>query len=306
MKPLSYLFHKIGLLTLCLLLCIGVQARHLTSTIDRTQHYLGLSVGGGMDLMIPQLEAKPKIGGAGNMMIHYEIQRHNFIFDVAAGADYQLGRMGIDSLVDSRDAKDLTGEQHKYQYRYSSYIENEKTLSGKAQVMVGARLSDYLYMLVGAKVQIPIMSSYSTKTDMATTGQYERWEAEYIENIPTYGFYPKSTYSYAGAIKNQSLWVAPTIEFGGYMPFMKRNIARASVYGSYGIRLGEGTGEIADYSNTNMNPKSQSQSDLSANLILNSLADSKAIGKLNNFEFGVRLTVLFNVTCERKICNCYE
>lgn len=322
-------FFLIGL-AICLSLAMA-NAAHMTSTVNKTNNYLGFSLGLGADMMIPSNSvAKTDLGMDANFAFRYQLNSKGFLFTLGLGADYELTREKMNDYLEYRQAKDFDGENFRYEYQYSNYKDAQNTLYGMGMLALGYQVKQ-VYFLLGANVKLPLISNYHFTTDLLTSGAYSSFKAEHITDVPTYGFYPKDQYEGKGSkatadlVNLDNLWIAPMLEIGYARPIKKKSVLQAGLFLEYGIRLGDYSTPLFDYSKVATNMQIQSQENLRDNLQYGSLLysavpglpntnpylgvdinqrDKAAVGSLSNFVLGLRVTLLFNVDHERKFCNC--
>lgn len=277
------------------------------SAAGNWQHYVGLSLAGGEANTLPlkaSASVKPLLGGEGQAMFLYEAQGSRMFVQIGAGADYSLTQLRMSDLIESREATDITKEAHLYQYRYTSITERQRMFAPQVMAQLGFLPVENLYLALGVKVTLPLISDYASSARMATTGSYERWEADYIENRPQYGFYPETEYGYSDKFSPVKTYISPTLEIGGNWN-LRRTTLRAGLFADYGFRIGDKLSEpVTDYSKVDISPSSQTQQNLSDNIRINSILNSEYISDFSHLTIGIRFTVLFNVTTFKVPCHC--
>ena len=291
----------------CLAVILVLSVSATVAAVPPTGHYIGLSVAGGVSgMQLSEAPAvSPAIGGAAEGMLLYDLNYRGFLFQAGLGASWQQYGLGIDTYSDSRPAVDITGEGHDYVYTYSSLRESGSRLSGQLSVMAGWQSGSPFYFLAGMRLRYALSTSYTTRTDLQTAGQYERWAADYITNRPDYGFYERSAYQTSGRSASRPLCIAPTVELGASFAAGRKTVVRAAVYGVYGIHAGSRQElPLTDYSGVDLNPFTQSEDNLHRTLRINSLTDTRLTGGYNSWEAGIRLTVLWNVYHRQEHCRC--
>lgn len=291
-----------------LLVCLlsGVSG---TMAVGNWWHYLGLSVAGGEANTLvskPSATIQPLAGGEGQVSFHYEARAQRMFIQLGVGANYSLTQLSMSNLIESREAVDIAKESLLYQYCHTSLKEQQQTISAQLMAQVGFLPAEHIYLGLGVKCLFPVTRNYKSVSQMLTTGAYERWAAEYIEDRPQYGYYPLSEYKYSGSVASLKTYVVPTIEVGGNWN-IGRTTLRCGIYADYGLHIGDKTSKmITDYSQVNLIPADQTQTNLQQNLRINSLLDSKYIQSFSHLSVGLRFTVLFNVTTFRVPCHCVQ
>lgn len=276
-------------------------------------HFLGVAIGGGTaNNLFYQEQITPKLGGAGNFSVLYELHQKGFVFGLGVEAQYQYTREWGDVYIEEFSRIDKTNEQFMYGYVYNSVMTLSHDVRITFPVYMGYVSSSGVYALIGAKLSTSLFPYATTIANMYTQGDYA-WSIEPIRNVggndfTSFGYYPEQTYQTQNPYI-EKLWAAATAEIGSYIP-LSANIAktrlRAGVYVNYGIRIGQMPSLMqADYSCVNTDAYSQSQEDLQTNLQLNPLINTCRIGsKAHNLEVGVKLAVLINVNTYSPPCHC--
>ncbi|MBR1563826.1 MAG: hypothetical protein IJ650_00610 [Paludibacteraceae bacterium] len=320
MKQSNSFFHR-ALLTIC---CLCVFGNLWSQYNNSASHYLGFSVAGGLDFALPlNTIASAKPGGEGKAALHYELQKNRFFFNLTLGAELQNTALFADSVFVERQATDIAAEEHIYQYRLYNMQDRHNAVNALIGLGFGYRLHENVYAQLGISFKASLWGKHKASTELQTAGLYDRWEADYIADIPTYGFYPRSEFIFSGASSQTNLWATPSLEIGGMWNIGKSNVLKVGVYADYNIRLNKSELSLIDYSATDLNPVSQSEQNLRDKLVINSMteavipslkdghiisyaAPSAASNQLHNIAVGLRLTLLFNVKGSPMPCRCYE
>ncbi len=320
MKQSSSFFRK-ALLTLC---CLCVFGNSWSQYSTSASHYLGFSAAGGIDFAMPlNTVASSKPGGEGKLDLRYELHKNRFFFNLALGAEFADYGIFADSVFVEREAADISSEAHIYQYRLYNLLDRHNAVNVLLGLSLGYNLHENVYASLGVAFKASVWGKHNSKTELQTVGLYDRWEAEYIADVPSYGFYPRSAFLYQGASAQTNLWVAPSLEIGGMWNFAKRNILKVGLYVDYNIRLNQPNLPLLDFSRIDINPASQSEQNMRNNLILNSMTEATlpsladgfiirsstaatSANQLHNLSVGIRLTLLFNVKGSPLPCRCYN
>jgi len=276
-----------------------------------TAHFIGLAAGGGEANDIAQ-NLHPMAGAAGNVTLFYEMHKNRVMVSVGLQAQYQYTRDLIAPFVHSFERTDIMGAVN-YQYVYSNWMDTQTDIRMALPVRIGYQPKDYFYFLLGADLSLAVLSRHTSTADMYTQGLHA-WDSkpmrsdEWNDFSANLGYYQSAKYS-TSAPYQESMWVAPSVEIGTYIPLKsKASRLRAGLYANYGIRLGKLLNlEAVDYSAVDMsvNPNTQSQAFLQSGLVLNSALNSNQLTSLpGNLELGLRITYLMDVTVNKKVCMC--
>lgn len=281
---------------------------------SKVSHSLALSIGGGeANNLIYQNDIRPKAGGAGNLMLAYELQKQRFIFGLGAQFQYQFTQDQLKSFIDEFNRVDKNGEPVSYGYVHNNMSTHAHDLRITLPLYIGYADPSGFYALLGAKLSYSLMAKAHSQSDMYTQGMYV-WSIEPLRSIgvndlSSLGYYPESRYTNNDSY-TEKLWATASLELGSFIPLAKdisnKVRMRVGVYADYAIRIGKmGTLNAVDYSKINTDPQTQSLADLKQNLVINHILNSNRIGSTcHNLEVGVRLTLLLNVNTYHSHCHC--
>ena len=278
------------------------------------QHYITMSLSAGEgNTMMQTPDNLPKVhnrvGADGQFHIGYELRQTGFFFGIGVGADYDLGRQHIDSLKDNYGRYDREDDAITYTYAYRDYNDMQMSAHISIPIYIGGYLSEKLYLLGGVKFGIHMWGIHRAQTEMETYGTYKEF-IHTIHRTDYYGYYKESHYEYMGLCTSAKFRITPMVEVGYKIPLetkSKRVEMRVGGYVEYGIPLSaQNDLPMVDISRTDVNPFTQNQADLRANIILNSPVTTtwQEGGKTGNLQVGVRFTCLFNVTPPKRFCMC--
>lgn len=323
--------------TLCLLFACNLLAQksepvYNTYAGRKPRHYIAASIGGGEANNFGKHANSPAdtirhLGGAGaNFGLHYEIQRRSWIFGVGVEAQYQYLRDRLSPFTEMEDSLRAytiveTGwsepylDSIAYSYRYADYKESGHHGSVAVSIYGGKEFMEAIYLLLGVKLTIPIQSWYDVAARISTSARYS-WAIDDLssmgilndDELHVYGVFKERKYNDHNNYTDY-LRIAPFFELGYNIPLRAaKTKMRVGVYGSYGFRLGNNPGnKLSDYSNVNKN-----WGDAQTTEMLDKKIKWSPLNRSNryksppqNLEVGVKFTVLFDVTTEKKICNCY-
>ena len=284
------------------------------------------------------------LGGAGaGFGLHYEVQQCSWIYGISLEAQYQYlhNRLSPFSDYDSENDSirvynvsdpNLWPEPFQdsvvYKYAHSYYSETSHHGSVAFSIYGGKELTEDIYLLLGVKVTIPIQSWYHVQDSMSTSARYT-WAIEDLKDmgmlnddeLHDYGVFGKEEYTYRSKYREYAR-IAPFIELGYNIPLRaNKTKMRVGVYGTYGFRLGKSPKRpLVDYSSPNLDKEwgreiyndngqkiggHQSTQMLQEAIKWNPVTQSKWYTSLpHNLEVGAKLTILFDVTTEKKVCNC--
>lgn len=300
----------------CLALLLGLLAlpalAQTRNTQNRVEHYVGFSLAGGLaanTYQTPLIENQA--GAAADLKFHYELHKSKWIIGLGVEAEYQYLRDTVADFTDSKDWKDRDGDACSYQYVYQGYHETDHALGIAIPVHFGREFGDYVYTLIGARFYIPLYTQSLTHTRLLTQGNYD-WNidpirTEGINDYSIYGYYANSEYDYAYTYE-EFMRVGAWLEIGSYIPLKKakKTRLRAGLYANYDWRLGSvGYDKLADYRKVDMSPRTINQENLRANIRWNAVNTTDLVRNMPaNFEVGVRMTMLIDVTTSHVPCMC--
>lgn len=300
--------------SICLLaLTMTLQARPRTNytTVKGLRHYLTFSLQAGEANSIVRsdiYDLQGKIGADAAFDFGYEIRKKHFFLNLGVMAQYTLTRTGVGDFTDAFPRLDREGDAMIYGYHYSDYVEQQHILTVGVPVRVGYYFTPQFYGSVGVKAGFPLVADYRTTTTLMTDGTYDQY-FEPLQDDPSYGYYSPDQYSYGRGLSSSPLMISPMLELGGLIPVSKSNHAlRVGGYIEYAIPVGvkRPYATLADYSAVDANPYTQNQEDLARNLVLNSTLEQTSDNVFSRFSFGVRVTVVVDVTGRRKCVTCID
>lgn len=281
-------------------LLIAAAPAYARYSVNKLEHYLAISVGAAEanNAALSTPAFNPKAGGAGNLTVAYEMRVKNFTIGIGAEAQYQYTHDYWSDFSDIFDRVDKNGESVKYEYVYSSWNNYSHDWRLTCPIYVGYQAGDYFYALLGAKVSIPMSSTYKAQADMFTQGTYD-WSIEPVQttegnDFTAFGYYPQKNFSTKDRYQ-ECLWAAASVELGSYIPLkeeIKKVRMRMGLYVDYAWRLGKNeTKPLVQYSEP---------------IVLNNVLNTDRLkSNPNNVEVGVRFTVLFDIHTTIKHCMCY-
>lgn len=266
------------------------------------------------------------------MGLHYEVQCHSWIFGMSLEAQYQYLRDRLAPFTDTPDDSIRIyniqepgwpeyQDEIVYKYEYSDYLETSHHGSVSLSIYGGKEFINAMYLLLGAKLTIPIpaITSYRVDATLRTSARYS-WAIEDLrdlglfsaEELHDYGVFNEQPYS--KSIQSSSddiriVRIAPFVEVGYniHLPADKTKM-RVGVYGTYGFRLGKNPkNQLADYTavKREWGRDIQSPEMLQETIQWNPLDQSDRYATLpHNLEIGAKLTILFDVTTQKQICRC--
>lgn len=300
----------------------------ISPTAFKPRSFLYLSMGGGeANTLVQPLEGyeiKNKIGANGTFGLGYELNYRSFFFSIGIDATYNFYVQTLAHFTDTRTAYDLEGDEHLYSYLYSNYAEKQRMIHVGLPLLFGGMIGDYVYVAAGLGLSYALLTAYEGSAQMYTQGTYAQYpdplNSNVLPNASRWGFYPTDTYEYkmqgARAIASAQLRSALLLEVGARIPLNTKKIRlKAGMYAEYGLPFNLLNGvtyddikvHLTDYSKVNLNPQTQTQANLKANLKYNSILNSDFLkAAYHNVSAGLKLTVAFDVTISSKQCNCSD
>jgi len=277
-------------------------------------HWLGVSVAGfeanpvfgkGTDVQI-------KAGGGGQATLLYEIHKNAFFFNIGVGADYTVTNSALQTYSEAFDRLDRMNDPVLYRYCYSDIAERQNQLRVIVPVQFGYEFGDWVYVGVGAAFRsAPLMNSFATSARMFTEGEYNRY-IEPIRNTDYYGYWAEQEYKGKGTVQSATHEMAVEAEVGVRVPLKSGILMRAGVFIGYDIPLipygskREAVG-LGDYAAVDTNPFTQSQANLSSQMRFLSMNDASMVSAdPQRLRAGVKLTFLFNVAYQPRVCMCLK
>lgn len=285
------------------------QAEYFNPVTDKARHYVGLSLSGAESNNLPQNTISMLPGYATSLDFRYEIDYHHVLIGIGLGAQYQGLQDKQEPFSDEFSRADKEGDPLIYAYQYETYTQRSTMLNVELPISVGYNFSKYGYFLAGAKLTIPVKATYSTQTEMLTTGFYP-WATEVYQssenmNLSNYGFFPKNLYEQTSDYKEQ-LRASVNVEIGGFLPIddQNKNRLRIGLYADLGFRVGTfQPTSLVDYTELHKIPHITSQKQLADLIRFNPLLTSDKYSHLpGTLEVGIRITWLIDATIKNEKC----
>ena len=243
------------------------------------------------------------------MDFRYEMDYHHFLFGVGLGAQYQYLCDGIAEFSDAFSRADKEGESFMYEYIYQPYDQQSSLINIELPITFGYNFATYGYFLVGAKVTLPLLSSYQVQTDMHTEGFYpwavEAYQSSSENDFRGYGLFPTETYTQQQSYK-EALRASANVEIGGVLPYNKKSKHRfrLGAFADFGFRVASFESKpLVDYSKVHSVPFITSQQQLADLIYFNPVQFSNKYSSLPyTIEVGIKLTWLVDVTISQEKC----
>jgi OmpA-OmpF porin, OOP family len=202
------------------------------------QHYLHITVGGGLHNLSYDLQNGTQSGRFGNTIN----AGYNYFFTQHWGIQSGLGLQWFNarSTVNYLSAipqVDIDGESFEFRAVYNNWREKQQALFMDVPLTMQYRhaLSNKISLQgsAGGKISIPISSSYETTGgSITTTGYYSRLNAE-LSNLPEFGF-TTTTDSYSGKLSLRPSYMA-IADIGGLYALSPKIDLYLGAYFNYGL-----------------------------------------------------------------------
>ena len=202
------------------------------------QHYLHITVGGGLHNLSYDLQNGTQSGRFGNTIN----AGYNYFFTQHWGIQSGLGLQWFNarSTVNYLSAipqVDIDGESFEFRAVYNNWREKQQALFMDVPLTMQYRhaLSNKISLQgsAGGKISIPISSSYETTGgSITTTGYYSRLNAE-LSDFPEFGF-TTTTNSYSGKLSLRPSYMA-VADFGGLYALSPKIDLYLGAYFNYGL-----------------------------------------------------------------------
>lgn len=318
MSPVSLSTKYVHIISLFVLLgwtTIAAAASYSSSSQQSAQHYISVSLDGGIALGMKvgtALSQQPR--AAAGASVNYELRYRSMLFGVGAGCGFSQTLSRMSDFRDTYDRVTRDNDSIRYHYDISSYQEKRTLLDVHLPIYLGATFAEYMYVLAGAAVGVDVFAQYEAQARMLTAADFPHTPGTVVGNIPNYGYglYPESLYATKASMLPASLGarlsVAPTVELGAQIPLAGKLNLRVGVFAAYRMMVSPEKKQEAllDLSGVNLDPYTQSQENLRDNLRLAPLAHTSLLPSagLNNILVGIRLTLQIGLRSAQP-CMCY-
>lgn len=306
----------VSIVLLCLCISFTIQAQEYSTSAGKLRHFVGLQTNVGEANTVPNSKehlVQSKAGAAASLGFVYELSYRHWRFGIGLDGGYHYKNDYISSFTDAFPRLDRNGESVSYEYVYHQYAQQNHVLMLSLPLHVGYDIGQWVYIQIGGRISMPLVSQYKVHTNLYTQGVYP-WSispirSDHGNDFSLLGYYPDQSLDYRSTYADY-VRAGISFEAGGYLPLpqdAKRAIRlRMGVYATVDWRLGKSPHHtIADYTNVDTNPTTQTQENLWQTLSLHALTTTVAYASLPSvMECGIRLTCLFDATLEPKICRC--
>lgn len=255
---------------------------------QRSEQQLSLSAGGGLHQLTYDLNDGTRKGGTGFSFG----AGYTFFFSPCWGISTGIGvqtfrsTATLDLLTKTPDT-DSEGDSYELRTRYTSWEEEQSAtlidipLAATYRYALSPKLS--LTASAGAKISIPIKSTYKTTSGtIVTTGYYKQWDVE-LSDVPEQGLrtYEERT---SGDITLRPA-VALLAEAGASYQLSNAVSLYTGIYTSYGL-------------NDMLKPDTKAIYQKDGHY--NGLFASDAVSKVRPIAAGLKLSVIWNITRSKR------
>ena len=277
------------------------------------RHYINISLGGGETNTISrpaeQLVLHDMAGGEAELHLSYELNYKRFFVNIGLGTDYSLTRQLLDEYVVAvpRIARD--GLDENYEFVFTDWRSSMREVHFVVPLQLGVWVHPLVYTAVGATLMLPAMQWHNENTMMLTQGDQTERHVEPFRNDPYNGYYSNAGYAVNSRSQSGISFMSLQAEVGARIPLHASRVGlRAGLYAGYALPLQKPEiTMLADVSNVDIAPMSQSEKQMRQSLVLNNVQNSNALEQLSGrLQVGVRLTLQLNVTPDRSVCHCIE
>ena len=253
-----------------------------------SQRWIGVSVDGDLAWQLDKMpQTTTKLGGGGGIGFVYQFQRNHFILETGLEGKFAYNPVGVADSLSQINMIDTKGTPFIYNSYIKDRVDVSRNLSLNLPLMVGVE-ADYLYGLIGAKLNYTLLSHTHQTAQLATTGDYDIYY-ETLENIPTHGFHDYIKVESEGSM-NYQMDIRVAAELGTVLYASNRSVkCNIGIFVEYGVlnvrKSSKDVSVIApdftEYMHVNMNHIYSSSCALTS--------------PVHNLLCGLRFSVLFNV-----------
>ena len=236
----------------------------------------------------------------------YELHAGCFLLNV--GLQFAVAHTAF-SLPDMQKAisnvRDDEGDQLNYIYHQFNRRDSYTNLALQLPVLIGAQVRNF-YFLAGAKIGVSIYGANHIRTNISSSGDYEKFIDEFVD-MPEHLFYDGMSFTKSARTTFQPA-VKPHFEIGyvfgsfysqkGFDVPKQKNLYRIAVFFDYGVlnMVKNGTNPILTV------PEAFDSEDINAKVDFHDLLSSDIRqGNVNDFNVGIKFTALFPLK-EQKSC----
>ena len=212
------MFAKRYILILCLAAYTALAGAH-TPLTPETYHFLSLHGDAGYSALLHTVDGmKPSAGMNTNIGFDYRLFHNDFIFSVGVEGMYELNINSMNQLDVSIPMLDTEGQIFDMHVHVDNSLDIAQMVNVNVPILFGGEWSRF-YFMVGPKISLNMYGVTSSKAEVTTYGEYERYYDDFYD-MPDHQF---ASDQYMGSAVMPMKWnfnVMAHAEIGGRIGHM--------------------------------------------------------------------------------------
>lgn len=263
------------------------------------QHWFGVALDADLAWQLDKINiTTAKLGGGGSIGLVYQFQKNHFTIETGVSGSFSHNRVGVQDSLLSFPMIDTKGQAFIYNGYLKDRVDISNNLSLSVPLMIGME-HDYFYALVGAKLNLHLLSKTNQQALLSTTGDYDIYYDPLV-NMPNHGFHDFAQEQTKGSMNYQMLDVRLAVEVGALLsPFKHSSKYRIGLFAEYGVL----NSRSRTQNGTLLMPDLSEYMHISMDHIYSTPYQTSS--PVNNITCGIRFTALFTVRARQSyVCRC--
>ena len=276
---------------------IGVSA--FTALTPETYHFISLHGDAGYSALLHTIAGqKPAAGMNANIGVDYRLFHNNFLFSAGIESMYELNANQLDALDVSIPMKDTEGDLFDMHVMVNKSRDLTHMVNLNIPLLVGGEWGRF-YFLVGPKVSLNMYGSTSSRAQVTTYGEYDRYYDDFYDML-NHQFVTGQAMKSGTKPLQWNTQIMAHLEIGGRIGHMfkykqfrinpdkvRMFLAAYVDFGLLNLHVNKGGSPIFEYSETNQGVQFYIQP-----LLVSSMSDGATFRNLN---VGIKYTVAFEL-----------
>ena len=297
------MFAKRYILILCLAAYTALAGAH-TPLTPETYHFLSLHGDAGYSALLHTIAGqKPSAGMNTTIGFDYRLFHNDFVFSVGVEGMYELNINSMDKLDVSMPMVDTEGQIFDMHVHVDNSLDIAQMVNVNVPILFGGEWSRF-YFMVGPKISLNMYGVTSSKAEVTTYGEYERYYDDFY-NMPDHQF---ASDQYMGSAVMPMKWnfnVMAHAEIGGRIGHMFKHkqfrlnpdkvrmyLAAYADFGLFNVHVSNSGSPMFEYRETDKGVQFYLQP-----LMLSDVADKAVFRNLN---IGIKYTIAFELPQKSK------
>ena len=270
-----------------------------TALTPETYHFISLHGDAGYSSLLHNIkDLKPSAGLNTNIGVDYRLFHNNFLFSAGIESMYELNANLLDALNTSIRMRDTEGDLFDMHVQVGNSRDLTHMLNLNIPLLVGGEWGRF-YFLVGPKVSLNMYGSTSSRAQITTYGEYDRYYDDFYDML-NHQFVTGQNMGSAVLPLKWNFNIMAHLEIGGRIGHMfkykqfrinpdkiRMYLAAYADFGLLNLHTGNGGEPLFKYRETDQGVQFYIQP-----LLVSSMSDGATFRNLN---VGIKYTVAFEL-----------